>query len=427
MGSSSLNSRYANGATIKKVRAYVDQQDGKLKDLIFRSPEKIYGFHINSNESDPAKAVTYIGDAIGMTPAHMDFVNSRFDWGSWENAFFLPRPCMLKSDGTVDYYLDPNDYTKKINGTASDVANADYDGNAMMEWGRNGKKIWVKVVPDTSLVSGDIFIGSDKFDGAEAWGFQKADGTYNDHFYTAIYNGSRPGIEYNAAYASGQKMRSISGVSVSSNLTADNEMKIAAANGSGWNIEQYCDRQLINVLMVLMTKSLNGQGTIGRGIDSGSEDAFKAYVTGSLNNKGMFFGYNDGTHAVKVFGMENYWSLQLRRTAGLMNVNGVMKYKMFPPYNTTGNDYLIAGNAPEDSTFIKTSLFGDFGILPNSGTGSSSTYYCDYTWTNSKETTFALYGGSSFNGSSGGPFYANLDSGPAIAYWFFGSALSYKP
>ena len=123
MGSSSLNSRYANGATIKKVRAYVDQQDGKLKDLIFRSPEKIYGFHINSNESDPAKAVTYIGDAIGMTPAHMDFVNSRFDWGSWENAFFLPRPCMLKSDGTVDYYLDPNDYTKKMKEHADGMEN----------------------------------------------------------------------------------------------------------------------------------------------------------------------------------------------------------------------------------------------------------------------------------------------------------------
>lgn len=46
----------------------------------------------------------------------------------------MPRPCMLKSDGTVDYYLDPDDYTKKEDGeTPSDIANVNYNGNAMME------------------------------------------------------------------------------------------------------------------------------------------------------------------------------------------------------------------------------------------------------------------------------------------------------
>jgi hypothetical protein len=41
---------------------------------------------------------------------------------------------MVKTDGTVDYYLDPDDYTKKADGTASDVANTSYDGNAFMQW-----------------------------------------------------------------------------------------------------------------------------------------------------------------------------------------------------------------------------------------------------------------------------------------------------
>ena len=103
----------------------------------------IFGFHIDPTESDPEDAVTYVADAVGMTPAKMDYTNSRFDYGSWGNAFFMPRPCMLKYDGTVDYYLDPNDYTKKYGGsTASDVATDSYGGNAMMEWGQNGKKIW---------------------------------------------------------------------------------------------------------------------------------------------------------------------------------------------------------------------------------------------------------------------------------------------
>ena len=36
-----------------------------------------------------------------------------FDYGDWNDPFFIPKPCMLKSDGTVDYYLDENDYSKK--------------------------------------------------------------------------------------------------------------------------------------------------------------------------------------------------------------------------------------------------------------------------------------------------------------------------
>ena len=53
----------------------------------------------------------------------MDYDNDSFDYGSWEDAFFMPRPCMLKSDGTVDYYLDPDDYSKREDGTASDISN----------------------------------------------------------------------------------------------------------------------------------------------------------------------------------------------------------------------------------------------------------------------------------------------------------------
>ena len=106
----------------------------------------IYGFIIDGNESAPSAAVSYTDDAVGLTPAHMDFTNDVFDYGSWKDAFFMPRPCMLKSNGVVDYYLQENDFSKKLDGTASDIADATYDGNAMMEWGRDGKKIWMKVI-----------------------------------------------------------------------------------------------------------------------------------------------------------------------------------------------------------------------------------------------------------------------------------------
>lgn len=71
----------------------------------------IYGWHVDPSISDPSLAVTYLEDAIGKTPASMGA--STFDYGDWENPFFMPKPCMLKNDGTVDYYLDENDYSKK--------------------------------------------------------------------------------------------------------------------------------------------------------------------------------------------------------------------------------------------------------------------------------------------------------------------------
>lgn len=36
---------------------------------------------------------------------------------------------MCNWDGGIDYFLDPDDYTKKADGTNSDAANIDYAGD----------------------------------------------------------------------------------------------------------------------------------------------------------------------------------------------------------------------------------------------------------------------------------------------------------
>lgn len=69
----------------------------------------IYGWHINPNESDPDNAITYLEEATNKNPAYMD--TTAFNYGDWENVFFIPKPCMVKGDGTVDYYLNKNDYS----------------------------------------------------------------------------------------------------------------------------------------------------------------------------------------------------------------------------------------------------------------------------------------------------------------------------
>lgn len=76
--------------------------------------------------------------------------------------------------------------------------------------------------------------------------------------------------------------------------------------------------------------------------------------TGTMNGKGLFWGENAGKAGVKVFGMENYYGNQWRRTVGLILANGTAKVKLSPSvkdgssatnYNTDGTGYIEIPNS----------------------------------------------------------------------------------
>ena len=410
----------------------------------------IYGFHINSGESDPAAAVTYIEDAVGMTPAKMDYANSKFSYGSWGNAFFMPRPCMLKYDGTVDYYLDPNDYSKKADGvTASDVADTTYGGNAMMEWGQNGKKIWYKIVPDTGDdTSASVYIADYQVDADfHAWSFINSEGNLADHFYTPCYFGTIVNDGTNDV------LRSLSGRAGSTRCkgkTAAVESQMARRNHTSaiYDIEVWADVILINLLLILMGKSLNTQAVFGEGLHTnGSDSVNDSFTSGVHDAKGLFYGTNSGaagtyTNAVKVFGMENWWGFMWRRTQGIVNVSGTYKYKMTRGIadgstasdyviSTTGSDYsgyLTGGSAPSASgSYVDKMQFNQNQFTPKAVSGTAATYYCDALWTNNGQTNFALRGGASNGGSGVGTFCLTLNNAASYANWNLGAALSCKP
>lgn len=430
-------------ATVTKPMV-LDETGHAIKDAILqvagainRKSGVIYGFHVNGNESDPDAAVSYLKDAQGMTPAKMNFSSGQFEYGSWGDAFFMPKPCMVKFDGTVDYYLNPNDYTKKEDGTASDIANTAYSGNAMMEW----PHIWAKIVPDSNPKSGSVYISDHQVDSTyKDYANHNANGVAVEHFYTPIYNGSLD---------SNNKLRSLSGQALSKTLTTTNQRTYAKANNPGstilWDIECLADRQLINFLLILISKSLNTQAKFGQGATvSGSEAINDTFRTGVHNTKGLFFGTNSGTVAensfnnvVKVFGMENYWGMQWRRTLGLLDVSGDLKYKLtrntedgstVTDYNENGNGYISSGVTPDGTTggYISEVQFGE-AMLPKTAAGSASTYFCDGLWFNNAATTLALFGGSSIYSVRAGAFCLNLDNAASAARWSIGAALSCKP
>ena len=448
--------------------------DGKNYYIIDGDTDEpiIYGFHVDPDESDPSAAVTYLLDAVGMEPAAMG--TTAFNYGSWKNAFFMPKPCMLKYDGTVDYYLDPNDFSKKVDGTASDISNYAYGGNCMIEF----PKMYYKFEAGTAEGEGYFYVSNQKIDDSyKCWCYLDADGNETEHFYVAAYNG----VTYDG------KMRSLSGKKLSpwsttaysssatyavdavanyndrmwkcttavetaeafdsakweqfafnGNTTGTEEINYAKANNTTEKIEWYtnvlCDRMLINGLLVLISKSLDTQGSFGRGIETGSQTAKEAYVTGSLNDKGLFYGSSGRTTAVKVFGIENWWACVWHRTAGLVGAaNNIYKYKMTystadgstaNAYNTNGTGYLSIGNKPTTNDYIKKMQYGLWGCLPIE-TGSYSTQFFRDYWYDG--TGYALFGGSATDGANAGAFYARLSTGVGTRYWNISSDLSCKP
>ena len=56
----------------------------------------IYGVHINGADSNPKTRVRYLADAVGMTPASMNFTSGTFDYGSWANAFLCQNHVCLR-------------------------------------------------------------------------------------------------------------------------------------------------------------------------------------------------------------------------------------------------------------------------------------------------------------------------------------------
>lgn len=386
--------------------------------------EYLYGFDLTIADSNPATRVTYPSDVenSGFAKAVMNF-GGAFSYGSWPSTpgeKFMPRPCMLRFNGTVDYYLNPNDYTKKADGTTSDVANMNYGGNAMMEW----PKIYVKRWESNGVYHfrcSDMKVDSDY----ECWSNYDKNNKEIPHFYTPIFFGSKDGSN---------RLRSISGQSNFVSNTAQTEVTYAKNNGADiWYTEVLSDRELVNDLLTMMFKSTDLQATAGYGVCSASA----AIAPGSMNTKGLFWGAGDKTSGVKVFGMENWWGNIFRRIAGWCISGGTQKVKLtrgtkdgttVGDYNFDGNGYkTISGVNLTRSGYISKMKTESFGRFPMEANGSTTTFEADQVWADSGNGYYAFVGGGWDVDLGGGPFCANLYVGPSYAGTHFGAALSCKP
>ena len=390
-----------------------------------------YGFRITKDESNTSDRVTYLYDAVGMTPAYMDYGAGAFNYGDWGDFVKeINRPVMLKYDGTVDYELSSTDQTKKVDGvTASGVDNVDYAGNAMSEF----KLLYVYRYEDENYEY-VIFSDGPYDENYKAYAHTDADSNIKDAFYFAMFEGTYVGT----------RLRSIGTGTVMVSQTATTEITRAEANGTGagegsTDVDGYwtftaSQWNFINDLLTLISKRTDTQTSFGNGVSNHSS----CLAAGTLKATGQFMGYNSTTQAVKVFYIENVlWGNYWMRMAGLvMTVAGKILVKMTPSYPTPSGDTVnVEGFVDSDITpsgtsggYLKTSkMGGTIGYVPSVATGgSSSTYWADGLWfTIGSTVKYAVVSGGRGDAELCGGRTVNLDAPASYTGTTVGAALSF--
>lgn len=271
----------------------------------------LYGFKIDQRNSDGIIRISYLEDNEKYNPVSLNKTTGVMDYKDWGSSFILEgvKPCMLKYDGTVDYYLDLNDYTKKKNGGDSDNSDINYSGNTMVEF----SKIYYKIV-DNGDDTADVYISNSKIeDEYKCWSHLDRFGNEIDYCYISAYY---------ARYID-SKLRSIKGQTTYCDKSVKNCEYYAGQNGDGsnngdYNVMLYCDCLMVQLCALLISRTVNSQDAFGygysfRGIGN-SDDIFKYDIkSGYLDNKGLFYGkgfdkVTSQEGRVKMFGLEDYLS-----------------------------------------------------------------------------------------------------------------------
>lgn len=227
-----------------------------------------FSFKFNFSKSASDEIVEYTGTNQNYTPARFVY-NPATHWydfnpGSWGNAFFLPRPCMLKYDGTVDYYLNPVDYRLKEDGTPSDISNLNYDGNAMMEWGKDGYIFYYTEPPTKKLTEYEFIIEKVPYgelplsDNMVSYPFINSNHTLSRKFYTPIFLGMEHAGKLRSMCPTNDinesngffKFKDVIELAENNNNKEDERM---------WTIEMHQTHVFINMLFLLMFKSTSDE------------------------------------------------------------------------------------------------------------------------------------------------------------------------
>lgn len=313
--------------------------------------------------------------------------------------------CVLNSDGTVNYFLDPYNSTLKEDGTPAVLDGT--DGNVMVQipkfWYRhelngNEHQWWVSDRPLPGFEVHPWF---------REWGLELP------YRYYRAYEG----------FVKKGKLMSVSGVTPTRSQTRNTFRTQARANGAGWNL---CSWNAVNAVQILyLTEycTLNAQSVLGSGNDTGDDYGM---VTGQSNVIGnASSGPLNNNTWMSYRGIENWYADIWEFVDGI----NVRNYKVYLNQNPdTFADDIFTGDyedsgvtVPAASASYVKKISGNF--LPTALGGSSSTYVTDGFWSATGDR-IALFGGGAFNGALGGAFCLFVGHAAAGVDVSFGAGLS---
>lgn len=406
--------------------------DKETLDKVYNAvcSEPVYGFIEHNAVLAPGSRVEYIGVNKDFTPISVVKKGGGYSLNSWADFPWLKgnRPYMVKSDGTPDYRLNPDDYTKKEDGTASDVANTSYDGGAFA---------WCPKIYKREYMAGDdryVLFSMTKRDGFEPVGFMDGEGNELEGAWIPMFYGS----------IVGDKMRSTSGLQPDYGKTTAAQKTAIDAFGSR---ARFFGGAIMNTLIdleILFAKTTNLQEAYGYGNCSGYDES-QAPTMGVKQNAviggGQFYGTDDRKSLNKIFhsivlGSYQQWM----RDPYLLLVNGRYKVSKNYNYDLTGNTYADGGinlakilkddGSQNVGAFYphKYQTIPGFGAMPvGPYKGSTSTGGCDGLWQNCEIVAVALRFGNCSAGTSDGGRYLYLNYTAGAASWNVGSALLLLP
>ena len=369
----------AEQITTNKENIETIQED--LNSLLYKTMTVV----VDNANSDPETSCTYDDDAKTMLPGSSD----------WDD-FFNIKPCLLK-DGEVNYYLDPDDFTKKVDGTAADITSG-ADGDVMIEFPRMGLRISkVGNVVTTKITNSP--------NNPEFYYYAHTKGNENkDFFYIGAYKG----------YVNeSNNLRSLSGKVITASKKIGSFRTEANNNGDGYGITAFFQLTLIQAMFQLKYKNLNSQSAVGNGYGKGKSAAIP---TGGSESYGMAMENCIGTektdwnHHVKCFGIEDLWLNIYEFIDGVAtdaNFNILTTTSDFENISTTYEHLSSSGFTANSSGYVsEVQGKSDTGYLPAAFNAGSTTYYCDTAILYSSQLGF--FGGTWGYGPGAGLFLLYL-------------------
>ena len=371
---------------------------------------KLYGFKRAKTNTNPQTRIVYTDMAAGMQKAILNSSTGEVDLNDWADAWFVTgnRPCMMKYDGTIDYYLDPSDYSKKEDGTASDIANESYEGNAMALIPTVWVKRWSDDNYDYTQIS-NIQVDDD----FKAYAHQREDGTVMDWFARSIYDAT---VINNVA-------RSLSGYTPSNTVAGNLQLQYAQANGDLWESDTWSRVALIWDLLTLMSCSDDVQASWGYGYYTGMSEAAHLKKSGTGDTKGQFYG-KAANEVVKVFHFENFWGNIWKLMQGFLTDSKVRPLiKMTRPYSSAGEGYHLINKVlgGTNGGYQSAHYNSEYGLIPITASGSQTTYIPDGLWF--AANCFARFGSYGYDGFLVGRA-VSVNHALSYSIWNFGVALT---